>query len=210
MVMLLHLLSFHHYPERLFSSSHALLLYSSLRSYLYSYLCHPHLSCWPNFSFFAVSNVQLWVHKGTATDRSSQMSIWGESQGTHLHPSTSVSTVGEPPPASWHHSGSYKWMWHSCSFSHSPLSLLACLPSRDIPWTTVGISHTLCWEDLFSIFNLQPFRDVSVYLCLGYLCLVPGIWLSSVAKMVMSHISILFSQSEEVTVCEYFDSDCGG
>lgn len=31
--------------------------------HLYSYLCHPHLSSWPDFSSFAVFNFQLWVHK---------------------------------------------------------------------------------------------------------------------------------------------------
>lgn len=171
MVTLLRL-SFHPSQESFFFFSHSLLLHSSLHSHLYSYLCHPHLSCLPNFSSFAVSSFQQWVHKGTRTDRYSQMSIWGESQGTHLHPSMSLCAIGEPPPASWHHSGSYKWMWHSCSFSHSPLSLLPCFPSHNTHRNTVDMSHSCCCEDIFSLFNLLQFRDGSFYLCLVYLCLV--------------------------------------
>lgn len=120
--------------------------------------------------------LQLWFYKETTTDRSSQMSILRESQCAHLHPSMSPFTVGEPPPASWHHSGSYKWMWHSCSFSHSPLPLLACLPGRNVLWNTVGISHSHCCEHLLLIFNLEHFRDLRFYLCLGYLCCGPCIW----------------------------------
>lgn len=120
--------------------------------------------------------LQLWFYKETTTDRSSQMSILRESQCAHLHPSMSPFTVGEPPPASWHHSGSYKWMWHSCSFSHSPLPLLACLPGRNVLWNTVGISHSHCCEHLLLIFNLEHFRDLRFYLCLGYLCRGPCIW----------------------------------
>lgn len=140
---------------------------------------HPHLSCSPDFPSYAVSGFSYgFIKKQQQTDlhRWENEMILRESQRAHLHPSMSPFTVGEPPPASWHHSGSYKWMWHSCSFSHSPLPLLACLPSRNILWNTVGISHSHCCEHLFSIFNLEHFRDLRFYLCLGYLCLGPCIW----------------------------------
>lgn len=136
------LLLYHHFPERLLLTLSATFFLTF--TLIFVTLIYPpglisHLLLSSTFSYGFIKEWQ--------TDRSSWMSIWGV-RGAHPHPSTSLCAVSEPPPASLHHSGSYKWMWHSSSFSHNPLSLLACLPRSDIPQNTVGISHRRFSQDL--------------------------------------------------------------
>lgn len=97
------------------------------RGVYFFYLCHPIYPASP-ISHLCSPLFQLWVRKVTTADISSQTGIWGESSGAHLHPSAPLCTADEPLPASWQLSGGYRWIRHSCCFSHSPLSTLPCLP----------------------------------------------------------------------------------
>ena len=160
-------------PCRLFSFSHS----RYFIPHLYSYLCHPHLSCRPNFSSFFVS-FQLWVHKGV---RTSQKSIWGESQGARLNPSMSAGTVGEPPPPDI--TAGVTNRRDTCFFSHSPLYLLLWPPNCNIPWNPADTSHRI------SIFYLQL---TAFWRCK---CLTPHLWFISGTYAIFSTVLPQYSQN---------------
>lgn len=112
------------------SLSHSVPLYSSLHSHLYSYLCHPHLSCWPNFSSSLSHTPSNGFIKGTTTtDRSSPTSIWSRKSG-RSPASISVTVHSWWAPASILTSQRELQMDVTLLFLFSQPSLFACVPPQ--------------------------------------------------------------------------------
>lgn len=89
-------------------------------------------------------------------------------------------------------------------FLSVPISLgasRACAAATHPGIQWVSRTAAVC-EDLFSIFNLQRFRDVSFYLGLGYLCRF-SLWAfisGNTVSDIFLHLSVFLPQSEEVTL----------